>query len=120
MFYDIPVKYISPIALLGLILGQILADAKKCNGYNDYPNWLHGIAGGLVLGFLVLSLLTFVIYPDFWDVMGVDEQQGAQVAYYAVCPLSYMHATLPVLQHGIGSFAAVQRNVSPADDRTLF
>lgn len=83
--FDIPIKYICPMALLGLFVNQIIFDATKYdNGYENYPNWLHGVAGGVVLGVMVFSLLIFAIYPDFWDVMGVDQDQGAQVAYYAV------------------------------------
>lgn len=83
--YDIPVKYISPLALLGLFVNQIIVDVNLYNnGYKDYPNWLHGVVGGLVLGAMGLSLVIFAVYPDFWDVMGVDENQGAQVAFYAV------------------------------------
>lgn len=81
--FDIPIKYISPMALLGLFVNQIIVDAKK-SGYGDYPNWLHGVAGGVTLGLMVFSLLIFAVYPDFWDVMGVDKDQGAQVAFYAV------------------------------------
>lgn len=83
--FDIPIKYITPMALLGLFVNQIRFDATQYdNGYEDYPNWVHGIAGGLMLSVLALSLLIFVVWPDFWDVMGVDDRHGAQVALYAV------------------------------------
>lgn len=83
--FDIPIKYLSPMVLLGLFVNQIIFDATKYdNGFKNHPDWLHGVVGGLVLGVLVFSLLIFAIYPDFWDVMGVDKDQGAQVAYYAV------------------------------------
>ena len=88
--FDVPIKYISPAALLGLLVNQILVDADYRNGYNNHPNWMHGVVGGLVLGAMLLSLLLFVAYPKFWDVMGVDENQGAQVAYYAVRAASYL------------------------------
>lgn len=83
--YDIPIKYCAPAACLGLFVQQILVDANDYeNGYKNYPDWLHGVVGGLVLGALVFSLLIFAVYPQFWDVMGIDENQGAQVAHYAV------------------------------------
>jgi hypothetical protein len=85
--FDVPLKYVAPITLLGLFVNQIILDATRFeSGYNDHPAWLHGVAGGGLLAVLLISLLIFAVYPGFWDVMGVDEQQGAQVAYYAVCP----------------------------------
>lgn len=91
--YDIPIKYLCPAALLALFMNQIIFDATQFeNGYGDYPNWLHGIAGGLVLGIMILALLTFAVYPDFWDKLGIDENMGAQVAYYPVC---CFHICLP-------------------------
>jgi hypothetical protein len=84
--YDIPVKYLCPPALLGLFMSQIIYDATKFdNGYGDYPNWLHGVAGGVVLGIMIISLVAFAVYPGFWDKLGVDENQGKQIAYYPVC-----------------------------------
>jgi hypothetical protein len=84
--YDVPIKYLCAPALLGLFINQVIYDAtKNDNGYGYYPNWMHGLAGGLVLGVMVLSLVAFAVYPDFWDVLGVDEQHGAPIAYYQVC-----------------------------------
>jgi hypothetical protein len=82
--FDIPLKYIAPYTLLGMFAHQILHDVEGNGG--NHPAWLDGVAGGGLLSVLLLSLLIFAVYPGFWDVMGVDENQGAQVAYYAVRP----------------------------------
>lgn len=101
--YDIPIKYLCPPALLGLLLNQIIFDASQYdNGYADLPNWMHGIAGGIVLGIMILSLFTFAVNPGFWDKLGVDETVGVQVARYPVRPhcsmafLVLLHRTIPV------------------------
>lgn len=48
--FDIPIKFFCPIALLGLFVNQIIFDATEFeNGYQNYPNWLHAIVGGIVL-----------------------------------------------------------------------
>ena len=92
--YDIPIKYLCPPALLGLLLNQIIFDATQYdNGYADLPNWMHGITGGIVLGIMILSLFTFAVNPGFWDKLGVDETVGVQVAHYPVrrrCPTDFV------------------------------
>jgi hypothetical protein len=81
--FDIPLKYFAPITLLGMFVHQIILDATGKH-VGNHPAWLDGVAGGGLLSVLFLSLLTIAVYPGFWDVLGVDENQGAQVAYYAV------------------------------------
>lgn len=83
--YDLPIKYLCPPALLGLLISQIIFDSDA-GGYGgeEYPRWVHAVAGALVLGIMIISLLTFAVYPSFWDNLGVDENLGAQVAYYPV------------------------------------
>lgn len=79
--FDVPIKYICPPALLGLFVNQAIFDATAYdNGYGDYPNWLQALAGTLVLGLMFGSLILFAVYPDFWDVMGVDADAGKQIA----------------------------------------
>lgn len=81
--FDVPIKYICPPALLGLFVNQAIYDATQFdNGYADYPNWLQSVAGVLVLGTMFGSLILFAVYPDFWDMLGVDENQGKQIATY--------------------------------------
>eukprot|EP00892_Ulva_mutabilis_P009294 jgi/Ulvmu1/6737/UM030_0072.1 len=81
--FDVPIKYICPPALLGLFVNQAIVDATAySNGYEDYPDWLHSIAGVLVLGLMFGALIGFAICPDFWDVLGVDKDAGQHVANY--------------------------------------
>eukprot|EP00892_Ulva_mutabilis_P009295 jgi/Ulvmu1/6738/UM030_0073.1 len=81
--FDVPIKYICPPALLGLFVNQAVFDATAYdNGYENYPNWLQSVAGILVLGTMFGSLILFAVYPDFWDVLGVDEEAGKQIATY--------------------------------------
>ena len=81
--FDVPIKFICPPALLGLFVNQAIVDATAySNGYEDYPDWLHSVAGTLVLGLMFGALILFAVYPDFWDVLGVDENAGQPVANY--------------------------------------
>ena len=81
--FDVPIKYICPPALLGLFVNSAIYDATAFdNGYENYPNWLQAVAGTLVLGVMFGSLILFAIYPDFWDLMGVDENAGKPIASY--------------------------------------
>ena len=81
--FDVPIKFICPPALLGLFINQAIYDATEYDsGYENYPAWLQAVAGTLVLGAMFGSLILFAVYPDFWDVMGVDENAGKPIASY--------------------------------------
>lgn len=96
--FDVPIKFICPPALLGLFVNQAIVDATAySNGYEDYPDWLHSVAGVLVLGAMFAALIGFAVYPDFWEILGVDEDAGQQVANYApVVRLPWQQLRSPV------------------------
>lgn len=89
IFFDFMVKYISFPALLGLFINQAIADAVQYeNGYQNYPDWLQITAGVIVLGSMFTSLAVFFVYPEFWDRLGMADDEQPASCFPHVRPLA--------------------------------
>jgi cytochrome bd-type quinol oxidase subunit 2 len=84
--FDIFLKYACFPALLGLIANQAVVDSNQYeDGYKDYPDWVQGVAGGGILGAMLIILAVFTLFPGLWDQLSgvkevVSEEQQLEMA----------------------------------------